>query len=794
MARRRKTRAADPGTVLQVFKKSKKPLTAQEIRRELGLKDRDTETVEHMLQQLESQGKILHLRRGAYGLMENMRLITGTLEVQRSGVGFVIPDSGKGQDIFVSQDNLADAWNGDRVAVAVFPHRGGKRPEGRIARIIERKKTRFTARVTKGLGGYTLCQSTDTRQQLQFMVDTSSVERSLKPGQVLLLEPGEHMDRDLWAATVLDVLGHEEDVSVQESLVKVNQDIRTEFPKAALDEAAGLPKDPDLSDFTGRKDLRSMDFVTIDGAKARDFDDAICVLPEENGYRLYVAIADVAHYVPQDSALDEEARLRGNSYYFPQSVEPMFPEALSNGLCSLRPEVPRLAMVAEMGYSSQGLPRMDDVAFYPAVIESKFRLTYEQVKAAVLDQEQQTRTDLKAILPMLETAETLARQINARRSERGSLDFDLPEPEIHFNLQGETVDIRPRVRHFAHQIIEEFMIAANEAVARRLQERSLPCLYRIHEEPDPDKLQALYDVVERSELAENVQRPSGTPSPSDLQELLQAAEGSEMEFIVGRLTLRAMMQAKYSPINVGHYGLASDCYCHFTSPIRRYADLVVHRSMKQMLAQDAGTTPTARIKGLKALGVQLSHLERKAMDAERETLKRITVLFLRDRVGERFTGVINSITDFGFWVELQEVMAEGLVRLSTLHDDYYAFIPERQELLGERTGRRFRMGQRITVQLADVNLSRLEVTLDLVQGGEAEDTVREDNEIQDGGDQPRRPAKQPRKKPAPVGKPKRRSGSPASRTSRKGGSNNQNRKSEKPSRRSRPPAKKGRKH
>lgn len=718
MARRRKTRAADPETVLSIFKKSKKPLTVEELRRAMGLKDRDLERLEHLLIQLESEGKILHLRRGAYGLMENMRMLTGVLEIQRSGVGFVLPDSGKGQDIFVSRDNLGQAWNGDRVAVAVFPQRGGKRPEGRIARIVERRKTRFTARVSKQLGGYTLCQSTDTRQQLQFMAETSALPQPPQPGQVLLLEPGEHMDRDLWGAKVLEVLGEEADVKVQETLVKVNQDVPTQFPPAALEEAESLPADPDEKDFLHRRDLRDTDFVTIDGANAKDFDDAVCVRQEADGWRLLVAIADVAHYVPQDSALDAEARFRGNSYYFPQSVEPMFPEALSNGLCSLRPNVPRLAMVVEMGYSKGGLPRMEDVAFYPAVIQSKARLTYDQVKRAILDREPEASEEIQSLVPMLEQAEALARQIRARRMERGSLDFDLPEPEIEFNLRGETVDIQPRVRHFGHQIIEEFMIAANEAVARRLQERNLPCLYRVHEEPDPDKLQALYEVMLRSEVAAGVQRPSGTPSPLDLQDLLQAAEGTEMAFIAGRLLLRAMMQAKYTPVNLGHYGLASDCYCHFTSPIRRYADLVVHRSLKQMLAAEHGLSPGPRLGNLKALGVQLSHLERKAMEAEREILKRITVLFLRDRVGERFSGVISSITDFGFWVELQEVMAEGLVRLSSLLDDYYAFIPERQELLGERSGRRFRMGQRIAVKLAEVNLSRLEVTLELMAGGD----------------------------------------------------------------------------
>ena len=717
MARRRKTRGADKNAVLHVFKQSKKPLTMPEVQQALGIPHGERETLEHMILTLEREGKLMHLRHGAYGLLENLKLLTGKLEVQRSGVGFVIPDDKKRSDIFVSPENFGDAWNGDRVAVALFPFRGGKRQEGRIARVIERKTTQLTVRVAKRLGSYTLCQATDDRQPVKFMVDTSAVEKRLDAGDVLVIAPGEHMDRDLWAGTVKSVLGGEDDVLVQEALVKLNKGVPAAFPEKVLEAAAQLPDEPGQEDFHGRRDLRLMDMVTIDGAKAKDFDDAVCVLQEGAGYRLFVAIADVSYYVPEHGVLDAEARARGNSYYFPQSVEPMFPEALSNGLCSLKPDTPRLAVVAEIPLNGSGVPQEAGITFYEAVIRSKARLTYAQVKRALLDHDEDERATLASVLPMLEKAEALARQLRARRMERGSLDFDLPEPEIQFNLLGETVDIRPKVRHFGHQIIEEFMIAANEAVARRLQDAGVPCLYRVHEEPDPDKLQALFDVVARSELAEKVQRPTRAPTPRDLQDLLQTAAGTEMEYIAGRLALRSMMQAKYAPVNVGHYGLASDCYCHFTSPIRRYADLVVHRSMKSLLTQEKGLVPAPRGGALKQLGAHLSEMERVAMDAEREILKRITVLFLRDRVGEEFGGIINSLADFGFWVELQEVMAEGMVRLSTLHDDYYAFIPERQELLGERTGRRFRMGQSVRVLLAEVNLSRLEVTLELVEGG-----------------------------------------------------------------------------
>jgi len=390
----------------------------------------------------------------------------------------------------------------------------------------------------------------------------------------------------------------------------------------------------------------------------------------------------------------------------------MFPEALSNGLCSLNPHVPRLAMVVETVFSAQGVP--GESSFYPAVIESKHRLTYSQVNRALFLDDQNERKAIAPALPMLTLAEKLARAIHERRLERGSLDFDLPEPEIILDPEGQAVDIRPRVRHFGHQIIEEFMVAANEAVARFLTAAGRPLPYRVHPEPDPDKLETLFNILARAGLALS---PKAKPTPKTLQDILKSAQGTDMEFLASRLMLRAMMQAKYSTVNLGHYGLASECYCHFTSPIRRYADLMVHRGLKAAL--DAAPPPL-KIKKMQTVCDHISAQERVAMEAEREIVKRMTVLFLQGKEGQRFEGVVSSLADFGFWVEMTGVMAEGMVRLSTLGDDYYAFFPERQELIGQRTGRRFRLGQHVRVELTDVHLGRLEVNLKLVGDGTGE--------------------------------------------------------------------------
>jgi ribonuclease R len=705
----------DAAAVLRVFRDGGKPLAEKEVQRSLGAPNARKQELHDILRGLEDGGKLIRVKKG-YGLVESMRLVSGTLEISRSGVGYVLPDDKRRKDIFIHPKDIGDAWHGDRVVAAVTRERKDKNHEGRVARIIERAITSLPCRVVKRMSAdLFLCRPTDTRHTMSFMVDylpPGPDDPAPKVDDVMNVAVGEKLEYKLYSGKGLELLGAQGEVTVQERLVKLNHGIPGPFPPKTLGEAEALPDAPAEADFADRKDLRSMQFVTIDGAKARDFDDAICVKKRGRGHTLWVAIADVSHYVPEGTALDKEALERGNSYYFPQSVEPMLPERISNGLCSLNPAVPRLAMVAEIDFSPSGNPGRTD--FYPAVIESQARLTYAQVNRALFLGDEAERAAIAPVLPMLETAEALARTLGAVRAARGNLDFDLPEPEILFNLQGEAMDIRPKVRHFGHQIVEEFMIAANEAVARFLTERGAPVLYRVHPEPDPAKLEALFGLLGRTDLATKL---PAHPGAGDLAEVLRTSSGTDLDFLVSRLALRTMMQASYSPKNGGHFGLASACYCHFTSPIRRYADLVVHRSLKRTLAgkpvSDKGAGRLLKV------AEHISRRERVAMEAEREILKRVTVLFLSDKVGRQFTGVIGSLADFGFWVELREVMAEGMVRLSSLSDDYYTFFPERHELLGERTGRRFRLGQAVTVELSAVDMGRLSVDLTLVDGGES---------------------------------------------------------------------------
>ncbi|MFH1913833.1 MAG: ribonuclease R [Pseudomonadota bacterium] len=699
-----------PSGLLRVFKEVRRPMSRAEVVRHLKLKKKDKNAVKEMLQELVEQGKLIHIRHG-YGLAEAMHCITGRLEIQRGGFGFVVPEDSRRKDVFINQRDLGDGWHGDKVVAAIVrENKGDRNHEGRVVRVLERGRKVLPVKIHKRMrGGEWLCRPTDPRLGFGIIAGLADPTIEVRPGDIALCAPGERIDPTMWEGEITAYLGPEASIPVQEALVKSNHNIRLRFPSEAQTQAEALPQEPADKDMQGRRDLTDRQFVTIDGATARDFDDAVLVERAGKGYVLWVAIADVAHYVREGTPLDREALERGNSYYFPQSVEPMFPERLSNGLCSLNPGVPRLVMVARMETDEQGAPRRAEL--FPAVIRSQARLTYGQIKRGVLDSEPAERETIGPVLPMLELAVELARKINVLRTRRGSLDFDLPEPEILFDVHGDTSDIRPKHRHFGHQLIEEFMIAANEAVARFLIERDLPCLFRIHPPADEERLKNLFRLLAQTDPGVTMPKEI---TPRALQQLIASQKGTDKEYVVNRMLLRSMKQAKYSPDNEGHFGLASAEYSHFTSPIRRYADLVVHRLVKVALAQGGDAPPP--IPGRKKLYNVAGHLsgrERAAMDAEREIHKRVMILFMRDKVGGAFSGVISHITDYGFYVELREVMAEGMVRLSTMGDDYYTYWPKREMLVGERTGQAFKLGQSVEVVLEEASLDRLELSFTL---------------------------------------------------------------------------------
>lgn len=696
--KKRATNKFSRKALLDALRQAGAPLRSKNI---YGLFDADAslkKVIKSTLAQMVESGEIAQMGK-SYGLLDSLPRMTGTLDVRRSGVGYLIPDDRRQKDLFIHPSNFGGAWPGDRVTAVVDTGRKKDSPEGRIVEILERGVTELMVRVSRRISdGSHFCHPTDARMPFYAVVDTSGIPTPEK-GDILSVRPEEEQEKGLWRCTALRRLGEERDLATQELLVKTSYSIPEEFPTPVLRQAEALPGEPSPADWAGRTDLRGVALVTIDGETAKDFDDAVYVERQENGYRLVVAIADVAHYVPENSALDVEARARGNSYYFPLSVEPMFPEALSNGLCSLRPRVPRLAMVVDTPYSLDGEPGKPRL--YNAVIESQARLTYNQVQAAL---DGSPDSDTAPLLPMLRDAEALAQLFLKRRTERGCLDFDIPEAQVR--MVEDIVSVHAGTRLFSHRLIEEFMIAANERVAEYLGARERVFPYRIHPQPDERKLETLRNLLAHTSLVDRLPKDL---DQKGLQRLTHAADGTDMEFLVNRLVLRTMMQAQYSPDNGGHYGLASEAYCHFTSPIRRYADLLVHRSLKRLLAGEAESMDMDEVQGICE---GLNALERKAMEAEREIQKRASILALEDRVGETMRGVISGVADFGFWVELLDMPVDGLVRLATL-DDYYVYDPERQDLLGQRTGKTFSMGQTLDVVLDVVSLERVEINFTL---------------------------------------------------------------------------------
>ncbi len=773
--------AVNARAVEELIRSGQKPLRLDQILRMAHIPRHKKRQLEAVLHDLAQEGRLLRMHGGQWVSNGQVRTYVGRYSVQRSGVGFVDmarpehaennseKDTGKSRvkkssstlSIFVHPSQAGEAWHGDMVRVALLPGRGGKRkegahgpsPEGRIVEVLERTVKDIMVRVEDraperrptfsgskrpsrrvkqkkeydiSQAPYIYCTPCDVRFSFALRIATENLDEDFfahfEPQSLLLVRPTQQISAQLWQGEVLSTHGREDDVAVQEELVKINHQCPSDFPPAALEEAAQLPDVPKKSDYAHRVDLRSLPFVTIDGEEARDFDDAIYVQPtDKGGWSLQVAIADVTHYVHQHSALDKEAKIRGNSWYFPRSVEPMFPKSLSNGLCSLNPHQDRLVMVAHMHFDAHGIRYKSE--FYAAVIYSHARLTYTQVKELVVDNNAQSQeafmmqTHGNTVFNMLQHAEALARSLEKMRVQRGALDFHRPEPYYHFDAQGRIVDITRKEEHFAHKLIEECMIAANEAVAEFLEEKGMPLLYRVHPEPEPARLEGLFKTLASTSLAENVPRNA---KASDLQGILHAAAGSEQEFLVGRVTLRTMPQARYQQENSGHFGLASTCYCHFTSPIRRYADMVVHRALKQVLRKQssvkeegADVSPLPEDYKLLALGDALNVTERSSMEAEREMARRLAVLIMQGHEGQEYEGIIAGVSDFGIFVELDAMPVEGMVRIRDLGDDFFEFDTEKQELLGVMSGMRYALGHKVQVRLVEVNLGRLEITFTL---------------------------------------------------------------------------------
>jgi ribonuclease R len=673
--------------------------------------------LKNMLEDMADDGEIVRLKGNSYSLPGKMKTIRGRISVHRDGYGFVTPEAG-GEDIFIPSKLLRGALHGDLVEASSTPSRmGGNKLDGRVLAVIERATSRIVGRYEETRRGAIVIPE-DQRLNLVVTIPVKGRGKAEDGHQVVAEITSYPIGGRPAEGKVVEVLGWPDDPEVEVQSVIRRFDLPHVFGPDVLAEAEAISETVSLEDLKGRVDLRTMPTVTIDGETARDFDDAVSLRREGDRFRLWVSIADVSNYVKKDSPLDREAYLRGTSVYFPDRCIPMLPERLSNGICSLNPQVDRLTMTAEMLFDRSGT--MVESSFYPSVIKSAARLTYTIVKQIIVDDDRELADKYRPVSPMLRDMKELALILMAMRKARGSIDFDLPEPEIIIGLTGQTEGIIRAERNLAHQLIEEFMLAANEAVARFITSRGIPFLYRVHENPDAAKLQAFQEFVYG--FGYELKLVDDKVKPSELQRLLAQADGRIDERMINSALLRCMKQARYAAENTGHFGLASDCYCHFTSPIRRYPDLVVHRILRAALmskadGEQAGKRQSQQLAiATERLGEVAEHTskrERVAMEAERDVVEMKKLQYMQKHVGEEFAGYISGVTAFGFFVELEELFVEGLVHISTLSDDLYSHAEKQHSLIGRRTGTVFRIGDAVRITVASVSPAtrRIEFTL-----------------------------------------------------------------------------------
>ncbi len=684
-----------------------KPLSLRELQAAFNLDAGARKNLSRELKQLERDGLLARGKGGGFLLHKragtSVAMISGVLSLHRDGYAFVTPEEPAGaEDVFVPARFVRPAMHGDRVLVSLERSPRGK-AEGHVVRVLERAHTTLIGRFIED-HGLARVIPLDPHLGESFVVPRDGGGGACD-GEVVLAQIETYPGREqVPTARVIEVFGAADDPAVEIRVTAERFGLPYAFPPEVLAAAAAIPREVAALERAGREDLRHLPFVTIDGETAKDFDDAVAIerLPA-SGYRLWVAIADVAHYVTAGGAIDREALKRGTSVYFPGNCLPMLPEALSNGICSLNPQVDRLVMVAELDFDREG--RRQSSRFCAGVIHSRARLTYTEVAAVIVDRSPEVCADHSQLIDTLLVMRELAELRIARRFERGSLDFDLPEAEIIIGLRGRPEQIVRAERNLAHRLIEEFMLAANEAVAEHLEQQRTPPIYRIHEPPSEDKLYLFQEFL--AHFNQGLAIPPEGIKPKLLQELLARVAGTPEEKLINHVLLRSLPQARYSTDNRGHFGLAAACYCHFTSPIRRYPDLIVHRLLRRQLGLrcDDGRMPAP----LDEIAERSSHCERRAMEAERDLVNLKKCQYMQERVGEEYDGFVVSVQPFGFFVELTEIFVEGLVHITSLADDYYQFDEATHTLTGMSRRRRFTIGDPVKVRVHKVDVERREI-------------------------------------------------------------------------------------
>lgn len=689
--------------------KSYHPMTLEELGETLGI---DYQALQELLHELETQGRVVRTRKNKYGVPEKMGLAAGKLQVSPRGFAFLLPLDRAQEDIYISSANLNGAMHQDLVLVRLLPDHGTRRREGEVIRVLKRANSRVVGTYERNRRvAFVVPDDPHLQQDIFVPLDES---KGAGHGDKVVVEITRWPEaRRNPEGRIIEVLGPAGAPGVDVLSIIKKYGLDPEFPPAVKREARKIKEEITPADLEGRRDLRDWRLVTIDGADAKDLDDAVSIerLPGGN-FLLGVHIADVSYYVKEGGALDKEAFRRGTSVYMVDRVIPMLPARLSNGICSLNAGADRLAMSVVMEVSPQG--KVVDYEIFPSVIRVRERMTYDAVRRILVDRDSDLMARYRELVEDFRLMEALCLILYEKRMKRGAIDFDFPEAKVVLDEKGRPVDIIRVERSIAERIIEEFMVLANEVVARHLHFLDIPLIYRVHEEPAPDKLEELNRFL--GPLGYRIRRDAeGRIHPRVLQRIIKEMKGRPEERVINTVILRSLMRARYAPGALGHFGLASQYYCHFTSPIRRYPDLVVHRILREALAK--GKLHPRRLEKLKVLvaeaAARASEQERIAEEAERESLLLKVVEYMKERVGEVYPGTISGVVPYGFFVELENT-AEGLVHVSTLTDDYYYYQEDQMALVGSHTRKSFRLGQRVRVQVVRVSVEARQVDLELV--------------------------------------------------------------------------------
>lgn len=693
-----------------------KPMTYQELGKIFGIGKREIKDFQKILDSMEQDGQIIKNDKDRYGVVDKMGMEVGKFQAHQRGFGFVILDDDR-PDVFIPADNVNTAMNGDRVLVKILKNENhGKKCEGFIERVIERKNKTVVG-LYEDSKSFGFVVPKDNKVNKDIFIPKAK-RNGAKTGQMVVVEITKWPEDNRKAeGIVVEVLGYKEEKGVDILTIIRKHNLPEEFPYEVEQEAADIDENIPENEYKRRKDLRDLKMVTIDGEDAKDLDDAVSVEVLRNGnFKLGVHIADVSHYVTEKSNLDKEALKRGNSVYLIDRVIPMLPKKLSNGVCSLNPKVDRLTLSCFMEINNEG--KVVDHEICESIIKTNERMTYTDVTKILRDNDKETIERYDYLYEDFKNMEKLYEILSSRRTRRGSIDFEFDEAKIILDENGKPIDIKPYERAVSNRIIEEFMLVANETVAEHMFWLNTPFVYRVHEDPDEEKLMNFNEFVYN--LGYFIRNTSEV-HPRMLQDILEKVKGKKEEHVVSRLLLRSMMKAKYSPECLGHFGLAAKYYCHFTSPIRRYPDLIIHRIIKEYLNGGINDKREKKLrKSVEVASKQASDTEKIAIDAERDVDDLKKAEYMGGKIGEQFDGIVSSVTNFGIFVELPNTV-EGLVHITDLKDDYYVFDDKNLQLIGERTKNIYKLGDEVRIVCSRVNLDAHEIFFEIVEQEDEEE-------------------------------------------------------------------------